>query len=89
MNADFINDFRKKIIRDKDNRKFRWDFQENYEWLDSYWDGKFRNFNAYFVKNMEVISGLLKKSKIRQKKLLSLDVWEIQRIVLINQKMIS
>jgi len=44
---------------------------------------------THFVKNMEVISGLLKKSKIRQKKLLSLDVWEIQRIVLINQKMIS
>lgn len=50
MNADFINVFRKKIIRDKDNRKFRRDFHENYEWLESYWRGKFSTLEKFCKK---------------------------------------
>lgn len=43
MNADIINEFRRKIADDKEYHRSRQDFHENYEWLEAYWRGKFRS----------------------------------------------
>lgn len=44
MDADLINEFRKKIIADKAYHESRRDFHENYEWLEAYWGDNFDRF---------------------------------------------
>jgi len=41
-----INDFRRKLTEDVQNREIRRSFHENYEWLESYWQQKFNGNNG-------------------------------------------
>jgi len=41
-----INDFRRKLTEDAENREIRRSFHENYEWLESYWQQKFNGNNG-------------------------------------------
>lgn len=47
MNANRINEFRRKIAQDKKYHELRRDFHENYEWLEAYWCDKFGSLDRF------------------------------------------
>ena len=46
MISEEIQLFRDKLLKDTENRDIRRKFHENYEWLESYWNQKFKGKNG-------------------------------------------
>ena len=47
MDAKFISEFRRKIMRDNEYHSARRDFHEYYEWLEAYWRCKFCSMDEF------------------------------------------
>lgn len=50
MDADFINDFRRKLAEDCCYHKSRQDFHENYEWIEGYWRANSMDCDRFCIK---------------------------------------
>lgn len=47
MNANLIQNFRRKIASDAEYRRSRRDFHENYEWIEAYWRERFDDVDQF------------------------------------------
>lgn len=47
MDANLIQEFRRKIASDEEYRRSRRDFHENYEWMEAYWREKYRDLDQF------------------------------------------